>query len=610
MMRQYLLCLTVAATMVLSLTASPRAFANADAALRLVSADADVAVVVPSLASLNEQVAELRQALNLPFEEMDDIVGMMFRQAGMSDGVDNSGPMVLSIFNLGQAIDTGGRPGMTLLIPVRNYQSFVGNFDGNPRDDVAVLTMAGGQTAFSRQLDNFAVLSDQRELAEAYTADGDPAVLRAHAGSVGSKYLDEASLAVYLNLDAIGPALINLIEQVPDMLGDDFAMMTEFGMDEATVEASRAMQQLYADGSRSMIESVQSIVFAFDLTERGLGMTQTFQLRDNSPLRELFPGTPSDAASELARLPDRPFLFATAVDDRPIRFNRMIKALLGVMPEEQLAMFGPVEQSIALLDQTHAYASAFYVPDQAAMMGGGLLNMLSTYRVEDTDAYLAAWRNTIEQMDEQEVDLPEGVDGQPAGTVSFRGTYTDDALQIDGVQIAQYQIQFDMPAELMQQMDNPFAAGMGAMSYGGYIAGKGDHIIMTTTTDPQIMRAALRALDQPTGIGAAGAIADIRDHAMPPNAAAESYVSLQGMAQMGNLLLMMFGGEPIEVPADVPPIAMGLGVEDDGVALRLFVPTGAMKAVGDAVEQLAPLFGAVGPMMPTQQQDRDRRPPY
>lgn len=604
MMRRHVLGWTLAA-MVLGLTAAPRAMADADAALRLLPADAAVAVIVPSLDALNEEVANLRQTLNLPYEEMDDVVGAFRHQAGMVQGVDNAGPLVLTLFDLDQAIAGGARPGVAMLVPVSNYQAFVGNFDGNPRDDIAVLTMTGGQTAFARQLDNHAVLSDRRELAEAYTPAGDAAALRDHVGSVGSKYLDEATLAVYVDVDAVGPAMVNAMEQAFDMF--DGLNATELGMDDATLQYSQAMMALYADAGRSMAEGVQAMVVAIDLTEQGLGMTQTFQMRADSPLREIFTGTPSNAAAELARLPDRPYLFASAIDDKPINFNRMIRTLLEAMPEEQLAMFGVVQDSLVLLDQTQAYASAFYVPTQAAIMSGGFLNMLSTYRVDDTEAYLEAWRSAIEQMDEQGIELPEGPDG-PGGKMAFAGSYVADALQIDGVQIAQYQIEFDIPAEMLQQMDNPFAANLGAMSYGGYIAGKGDHVVMTTTTNPQIMRAALQSLDQPTGLGAAGPIAAIRDHAMPPNAAAESYVSLQGLAQLGNIALMMFGGEPIEVADDVPPIAMGLGVEDDGIAMRLFVPMPALQTVGEVVGQVAPLFGGVAPRGPNQQ--NNQRPPY
>jgi hypothetical protein len=54
------------------------------------------------------------------------------------------------------------------------------------------------------------------------------------------------------------------------------------------------------------------------------------------------------------------------------------------------------------------------------------------------------------------------------------------------------------------------------------------------------------------------------------------YVSVSGIAQTVNQFMMVMGaggGQPmIEVPADLPPVAFSMSVQDSGVAKRLFVP--------------------------------------
>ncbi|MEX0655753.1 MAG: hypothetical protein WD534_03225 [Phycisphaeraceae bacterium] len=597
------------ATAALGLLTAGHARADVNQALELVAADAEVVVIVPSLAALNQQVSELGQTLNLQLDELDDVVGQLRHHAGMTAGVDETGPLVVALLDVSTALTDGARPTAALLVPVSDYEAFVGNFGGEAGEAIASLTMPEGQPAFAKLLGDHAVMSDDQAVVEAYAGGGDAQALRDTLGELGRKYLDESSAAVYIDLEAVGPAMMGAIDR---KLAEFDAMIDEFSDADdpqfRTFADTWEMQRQYAAGTRSMIEGMQSMLLAIDLGERGLGVTKTFRMREGSALREYFPGRASQAAGELASLPDRPFLFAMAVDDEAIAFGRLIEAMLEAMPDEQQAMMGPLmQQTLGLIEQTQAYASALYVPDQMAVMSGGLLNAVNVYRVDDGDAYLAAWRDTLTGLDEQAVDLPEQA-GAGDGQMTFTGRYDDNALQIDGVQVAQYRVEVELPDAMQQQQpDNPFAGMMNATAYGGYIAAKNDHVVMTTTTDPQIMRAALRALDQEAGIGAAGPIAEIREHALPPNAAVESYISLQGIAQMGNTFIAMFGGQPINVPDDVPPIAMGAGVQDDSVAFRLFLPAGAMRAVGDAGRQFAPMLGGPGdePM-----QQPGRRPPY
>ena len=98
---------------------------------------------------------------------------------------------------------------------------------------------------------------------------------------------------------------------------------------------------------------------------------------------------------------------------------------------------------------------------------------------------------------------------------------------------------------------------------------------------------------------------ELRKTELPAGASMEAWLSVRGIANTVNPFLMMFvpGGEQLNVPADLPPVAMGAAGDAEGVVFRLFVPTDVVRFGVETFDQFAPQAPAGDP------QDRGRRAP-
>ena len=255
---------------------------------------------------------------------------------------------------------------------------------------------------------------------------------------------------------------------------------------------------------------------------------------------------------------------------------------------------------------TRGTASVFYAPEAAGMMTGGLFSTLTLYGTDDPAAFIAQQKANTQKLGELAVPLAavdEGVeDNDPAAAddpaageaepqeLRFDTTYAENALNIEGVKVDQYNITMRFPPSMTQQF-NPMIAAMAGGGYGGYIAPKNDVVMVTTVTDPQFITRAINAVGSDEGIGTAGTLARLRDEQLPEDPMMELYISLDGLGRTANLFLPLLGAqENIDLPADLPPIAMGAAADKNGqgVAFRLFVPAETVSFGVDTYDQFAP----------------------
>ncbi|MEE9211289.1 MAG: hypothetical protein V3U29_01420 [Phycisphaeraceae bacterium] len=607
--KQALVSQAVIAMLVLAWSQPARADAQAVAdALDQAPAGAHLVLVVPSLSGASAKLAMLNQEMELENPELDDALANFKQQLGMVEGVDDDGALLLVVTDFGPAIAWENEPDMLLLVPVTDYDAFVGNFTGqadavaaptepgeytepsapaDPSDGITTLTMPWGQTGFVKRAGSFAAMSPTRQVVQAYEPGGAAADYMAMVGQMGADCLATSDAAILLNMEALAPLVQPKLQE---------------GLDEAQAQmavnmpdpaAATALFSIYADAVNAIVRDVAGAVLAVDLTEQGGGYTYAVQFKKGSPLAGLFPGGGRGASNYLSMLPDQPYIIAGSFDLSGIGVSRMIDDLLAALPEDAGQMTWMVDlykQSLPMSKQVKGGAWAWYAPDPAAAMGPmgqGMLNFVQVVEVEHGPTYLADTRKSLESMKQLKYPI-DGAEGQFA--MSFNVDYTPNAIEIDGVQIDQYQFQMNMPPEMMQQMGQMGPMMMMMGGYSGYIAAKGNYIITTTTLDPQTIRAVLSLVDEPTGLGTDGPIPGLRG-SLTPDPMADGYLSVSGIVNGFGMFMAMMGVGPIEAPADLPPLAMSASVKDGGIAGRLFVPMETAKYVKDLVMQFVPMMG-------------------
>lgn len=568
---------------------------------------AEVVVVVPSLSELSEAIAAFgtETGLDRIAPEFDDVLGTFKRQMGWFEGMDDEGPMLVVVTGMADAIkaelnDQFAQPDAVMLVPVTDYPGFVSQLGGDPAADVSLITLDGSE-GYAKELNGYAVMGETLEQVQAYTAGDQGKALAEGLGPMVTDYLNGGDALIYVDVAALAPAINLAIDEAAkeitaEMNNPNNAMPAGMG---GMVES---MIKLYEDSARTTVDGTDKLLLSMDFGNDGLGMTIASQLTDGSELAGFFtPAAENKAASTsgglLASLPDQPYIYASAIDAKQLGLTPLIQKIVAAMGEgDDAGLLAMYRDSIAVMKDIKGVASVFYAPEPAAMMAGGFYTSLTVYDVADADAFVTQQKNNFEKLAGMTFPLPAMEAGQPAQDLTFTSTYTEKALVIDGVEVDQFQVNVNLPPEMMQQF-GPMAMLMGNAGTGGYIAAKDGKVIVSTVTDPQLITRGLQALGNDDGVGSAGAIATLRENDLPADASMELYISFAGIANTVNPFLLMFSpnGEQVAVPAELPPLAMGGASDGDAVALRMFIPHMLVKFAADTYEQFAPAAANNGP---------------
>jgi hypothetical protein len=594
-----LLVVTAAVTGVAIQTAQ----AQVPAALSQAPDGAQLVVIVPSMSGLSGKLALLNQTLGLEMAELNDALGAFKAESGMAEGLNDAGAALFVVQDLTPMFDNG-EPDFVMVVPVTDYQAFVGNFQGvdSDSDQVFELTLPNGQSGYAKESGGYAVLGDSLSSVQGYAPGGNADAIGNRIGELGQDYLSKCDAAVYIDLEALAP---RLIEEINKGLAEMDQNMDQAGgmMDPSQLEMVKAMVALYATAGKAVLNSAEGVVIALDIGEHGVGITDAIQFKPNSPATKYLPGGTGNTASLLSQLPKGAYLVAAAFDAEAIAMGDLFDAAIAAMPQDN-AQIDLYRDALPMIKQIKQYAGVFYTPDPGALMGGGgALNTLQSYTVQDSAAYLQMVKQYVTDLNGTSIPMAMpmapgagGAAGDGAApAMSYTTSYTDNALQLDGVQVDQYAMQVQMPPEMMMQMGP--AAGFMQMftNINGYYADAGGHVLATTTLDQQLMARGLATGKTGDGVGTDDSLAKVREKAIPPGSAAEFYISLAGIAETASPFAMMFGMPAIEAPADLPPVAIGLGIKGNSSAARFYVPNETTKFVIDTAKSIqAQMMGGQG----------------
>jgi hypothetical protein len=568
---------------------------NADVPVALSQAPegAQLVAIIPSMSELSGKLAMLNQTLGIDQDEMTDALGAFKAEVGIGDGLDDAGSALFVVQDLATAIQAEEEPDVLMILPVTDYAAFVASFQAEGAAPagagVTELVLPDGQAGFAKESGGYAVLGNSEQAVADYTPGGDADAVGSRVGELGQHYLAGCDAAIYIDLEALAPTLITAIDEGITEALASFEQVAEMGMmQESDLETMRAMMTLYATAGKAIVGSSQGFVVALDINEHGIGITDSIQFKADSPVMKYLPGGGSGTASILARLPKGSYIVAGAYDAKSLAFSDLFEAAMAVLPEDnpQADLY---RKCMPLVKQVQQYAGVFYTPDPNALMTGtGALNVLQTYKVDDSASFMTQAKDYISDMNGMSIPMAVpgvGADGEEAA-MTYTTSYTDNALQLDGVQVDQYSMQVQMPQQMMMQM-GPMAGMMQMFTnFNGYATEDDGHYISSTTLDQQLISKGLASGKTGDGMGADDKLAEVREKAIPPGAAAEAYLSFAGIIETVGPMAMMFGMPAIEAPQDLAPVAVGLGIQGNSSAARFYVPNETIKFIIDTVKDV------------------------
>lgn len=610
--------------------------------------DTSVAIVIPNVSKLNEKVASLNKTLDLGIPQMNDLLGTLTRELKVQ-GANNDGSLAILIPNAAILVslpDGQRHSAMMFMVPVSDYRAFVEGFKGDAGVAVTKIDLPDPQPIFCRDVGGYALIGPVKHMIEAYKP-GNAAAMAKSAGTVGTKYLASSDASIMINMSTIAPLALPMMAMGLQTMQEQLKNQPE-GVDvEADVfELVKAIAMAAGESASAFVRDTSVIVIGADLSKQGVGFTLAAQFKPESQMAKVFTNG-GGASTALSRLSPGAYSTASAMSMKGIDAKLLMNELKSRLPEvegdKKHWMTELIDASMPMIERTKANASVNYSAGAGGGLGGGMGRGVSVIETTDGAGYVKAFRESMDTVNKIEIPIPmellQGLQGglggfgaannrnggafvgapriplapvfnvappsRPGSTqpkskkgppvLTFSATYIQNASKVGDISLDQYHMTVNIPPELLAGNPmGPMMMAMGATGASGYIAHKGDMVVITTAPDPNLAQTALDAVDKNDGFGTKGTIADIRKNNLPPKTVMESYMNMATSLQMISAVMTMMTGKAIDVPPKLPPIASGVGVVDSGIAVRAYLPMPVIMTTKDVLSQLMTQMKAGG----------------
>ena len=523
-------------------------------------------VVINNLQGLSTKLAAFDNALALGQPVMQNALGFAKAMTGMVAGVDDDGSLGMAMLNLPLPNANGEQqpPRVVLLVPVKDYNAFLGNFQPQTNGNVSQIQLTG-KPMFVKQAGGYAVLSDlQDTVANFAPAAGNS--FQADSGHFGSKVLGESDLMVYVDMATVGPVMQPFVAMGLMQAQQQMADPALGGQG----KMAQAMVGLYGDVINAILRDSKSAALGLDLSDQGIGISGSVQFKPDTPSAKAFAMSGSDNLT-FDHLPARPYLVASSMNLKGLPLEDWFNTFAARMPEGD-GMAGVMKNAAAMMKAAgNSAQQAWYAPDMAAGPGS-FLNAVTVYSSTDPDAFIKQYKQQILAMNNIEI----------APNSKYMTSYTDNVMQIEGKNVDQFSLKMQLPPEAMQQLGP--AAMFFAGDMGGYIATADKSVVLTQGGDAMLLKQAINvAGGKGDQLGADAGINSMRKH-LYDHRIAEGYVGIGAIMNLANTFIAMFAPDAaMDVPQNLPPVASSMSVHQTGVGTRTFVPLPTIVAVKNAV---------------------------
>jgi hypothetical protein len=321
-------------------------------------------------------------------------------------------------------------------------------------------------------------------------------------------------------------------------------------------EAINNMADELTSLARDFVEDGLYGVFGMQADAMGVGMQMGMDFEPGSETAAMF-NDPGDSQALLAKLPDRSFIFAFAIDNSTEGFKR-----LQALAEDAMAFGGGdagMGDLMNLMQGAEGTASALY-PTPGGMMGGLFAGMVNYTQTDAPGEYV-----------DQLAQLAEGAE---PGAMSM--TFTRGETQLDGMPVHGWTAGMNMdpnnPASMqMMQMSQMLFGGPQISGY--LIEGQGG-VYQTMSRNLALVQGIAGGENT---LASSQSLKQVRDM-LPGPAVAEGYLGVRALYEMLSPMAAMFG-MPIQtqVPEDLPPVGGAMSIDNGGFRAGMFTPAPVLR---------------------------------
>jgi hypothetical protein len=550
--------------------------------LKQVPASALAIIKVNNLDATNKKVADMATALGIAQMDPDlaDPLGALLKKAGMTDGVNRSGDLAFAYIDPDVA-NTPEDKSMLVLIPVSDYQKFIGNFpDAATNGDVTTAHFKNSpDPAYIAHWGDFAAASPTQSIVATPPTDF------ISVAGLAAKELDGKDFVIYGNLKALRPKMLAAIDKArakaPEEIEREFGPNSKMG----TVDVSKLgpLAKVVADQlldlAQKFANGSNAATISFNLSADGIATTWMCEFDADSECGKNIALMKNTDDSFLQGLAQGKYLMyggAGKLDiDKPLTdFLTPIQAAITNLGPDYASVntwldsFQKIER--AAEDQTFGMVAPTHPPGQGSM--------IEVIGIRRGDAH--AIMDGMHAMEDAQATAMKTLNFQLPNTTQ---TYIPAAKTVDGVNFDEIKTDMTMNANTpgAMQMTQIMTMMYGPQGQAMFIGVVNDRTLLTEMglDDPGISDAitAAKANDDP--LAKNGPLQSVVAQ-LPAQRFAAFYLPLDIWASTGFGYAKQFGMDMgVNIPDNLPPIGTTFSTDGSAVRSDTYVPMQLMQAL-------------------------------
>lgn len=545
-----------------------------------VPADALVVAKVNNMQQVSDKAGALAKQWGLV--EMNpaaaDPLGHLLQQGNVEKGVDKSGDFAVVLAN-GDL--NGAQPPLIILMPVSDYDQFLGNFPGAAKEgelDHFKMKVGGEEDkeeTYSAHWGKYAALSPIKDLLskkpEGFKITG-----------VTAKEVASKDAVVVANFKVLGPKLNEQLKgEREKVLGEIEKNLSGDPEKAKYVPLAKAVVGQLINAASEFLTDCSAASFSVNLNKEGIGTSLMAEFTEGTYLGKAFGEMKPASGSLLAGLPDGKYIVfgGGVVSDQG---RQMLSDFFSPIEAELGKAGDQVKPVVSMLDGMKKLMAAskgqtFGVMAPTGAIGQTALIQTVSVITGDTKAIMAAEQQVLESQQQIMALLPN----QPQGGMKME--FKPNAKTVDGVEFAQFTTTFGGDANSPEVMQ---IKQMMAMMYGpngptGYMGPVDDqHLLVISGLDDAMTSSAIKAAKSGNDTLSKTPGVMLVDKNLPQQKTMAFYLGLGDLVSTASNYAKMMGVPiPINVKADLPPIGVAGATEGTAFRIDSFVPA-------DLIEQM------------------------
>ncbi len=550
--------------------------------LDVVPSDAVMVVRVKNLEDVSKKIADLSQKLGLAgmAQQMNDPLGAIKQQTGVSAGINNAGDAAMVV--LKPVDEESEEPPVVVLIPVSDYQAFIGNFQNSKTEgDVTTVTLPTDvEPSYVAKWGDYAALAPKREFVAAKGAG-------IKVAGVSAETLAGNDLVVWANMPALRPLMADALDEMQTMVMSE--MEDEMAADDADsgkfLPVAKVAVTQYFTAINSFFRDSEAAMLTMNLAPGGIQFGAISEFKGGSYIGNINSQLKSVNSSFTAGLPSTPYAFYGGYTANSEVLNKLLEDIGGPILKEVNAL-GEEAQAKSVnevLDAAKAMISASREVRQGILAPRSVLGEQSLFQtVTLIDGDVKAIQGSLEKYTTGLSAILTAM-GEMPGQGKMDMGYQADARNVAGVSFAAIKVNVTPPendAEAAQAM---------AMIYGPdglnqYIGAIDDDTVMMFAglTDDQAAAAVNAAKAGENKLATQKGFA-LTQEGLPAQRVGVMYIALDEIARSG-IHYAQSMGVPVQItlPPNLPPIGVTVGAEGNVMRVQGYVPTPLMQAMVSA----------------------------